>query len=229
MPDQSANTIDFYFDYISHNAYLAWHVLPALAVRHGCAVEPIPVLFAGFLQVYGQLGPAEIEPKIRWMNRDNLRKALNLGIPLNAPERHPFNPLFLLRLTAQLESAERRSELTGILLRGVWVDALDANDVDGVEAYLREHGFDAADLIAGVGSNAAKDAVKSNTDECISRGGFGVPTMIVGDEVFWGYDDLAHLEQHVSGADPLADYDTESYLSAWESCRRRGQHRRRSR
>ena len=228
MTDVPTKKIDFYFDYISHNAYLAWHVLPALAARHGCALEPIPVLFTGFLKAYGQLGPAEIDPKLDWMNRNNLRKALNLGIPLNAPERHPFNPLFLLRLTAQLASVEKRSQLIGILLRGVWVDALNANDVEAIARYLGERDFDARDLIAGVGSEAAKTAVRANTDECIARGGFGVPTMIIGEEVFWGYDDLPYLEDYVSGDDPLTTIDLDTCLSAWERCRARGEHRRRS-
>ena len=65
--------ITFYFDYISHNAYLAWCRLPEIAEKHGCSVNPIPVLFAGFLKKYGQLGPAEIEPKVEWMNRNNRR------------------------------------------------------------------------------------------------------------------------------------------------------------
>ena len=78
--------IDFYFDFISHNAYLAWHVLPELAQKHTCTLRPIPVLFAGFLKAYGQLGPAEVEPKLKWMNQNVLRKATELGIRLAPPK-----------------------------------------------------------------------------------------------------------------------------------------------
>lgn len=228
MTDSDKPTIDFYFDYISHNAYLAWHLLPDLAEKYGYTVRAVPVLFAGFLKAYGQLGPAEVEPKNAWMNRNNLRKAAMLGIPFNAPKLHPFRPLFLLRLTAQDMPEADRNRITGRLLYGVWVDALDPNDSDAVCAYLAEDGIDAKALIAGVTSDAAKSRVKTNTEEAIARGGFGVPTMVANGEVFWGYDDLIYLEPFLAGNDPLEGVDIECYLTEWEAARSQGQHRKRS-
>ena len=217
--------VDFYFDYISHNAYLVWHVLPALTEKYGYSVRPVPVLFAGFLKAYGQLGPAEIAPKLAWMNRNNLRKAAILGIPLNAPKLHPFNPLLLLRATAQEMSESDRCRVTGRLLRAVWVDAIDPNDTDSVHAYLAADGLDAASLLTGARSESAKTRLRTNTDEAIARGGFGVPTMLVDDEVFWGYDDLPYLEARLAGTDPLEHKDLEQYLAAWEAARTSGEHR----
>ncbi len=52
----------FCFDYLSPYAYLAWTRMPALAARHGRAVEPVPVLLAGLLNALGSVGPAEIPP-----------------------------------------------------------------------------------------------------------------------------------------------------------------------
>ena len=73
--------VRFYFDYISPNAYVAWTQLPALVRRHGAAIEPIPVLFAGLLEAAGRLGPAEIPLQMRWMWKNVCRKAALLGIP----------------------------------------------------------------------------------------------------------------------------------------------------
>ena len=187
MSGANKRQIDFYFDYISHNAYLAWHLLPAIATKYGYSVRPVPVLFAGFLQEFGQLGPAEIKPKILWMNRNNLRKATLLGIPLNPPKLHPFNPLFLLRLTA--------------------------------------HDFDAVALIAGTTKDAVKAQVRTYTNEAIASGCFGVPSMVVNNEVFWGYDDLSNLEAVLADADPLDKIDHVKYHSGWEAAYAAGQHR----
>ena len=224
----TSKQVDFYFDYISHNAYLAWHVLPELSARYGYTLRPIPVLFAGFLKAFGQLGPAEILPKLHWMNRNNMRKALTLGLPFAAPKKHPFNPLLLLRLCAQDMREELRSQLTALLLSGVWVDALDPEDPAAITAYLGARGCNVNDLIASAGSAAAKDAVRANTDEAIARGGFGVPTMIVDQEVFWGYDDLPWLERYLAGADPLARTDIADFEKAWSNARADGHHRRRN-
>jgi 2-hydroxychromene-2-carboxylate isomerase len=225
MAQRSDERIDFYFDHISPNAYLVWHVLPGLADKYGFELEPVPVLFAGFLKAFGQLGPAEIVPKFRWMNRNNLRKARILGIPLNPPKMHPYNPLFLLRLNAQPLAHDTRMQLTGVLLSAVWVDAIDPNDANAVSAYLDAQGLDGRALVEGASGDTAKAAVRANTDACIARGGFGVPTMIVGDEIFWGYDDLPYLEHLLADEDPLAGIDIDAVERAWSVCRAAGQHR----
>jgi 2-hydroxychromene-2-carboxylate isomerase len=225
VSDTNKKQVDFYFDYISHNAYLAWHVLPTMAEKYGYSVRPVPVLFAGFLKAFGQLGPAEIEPKIAWMNRNNLRKARLLGIPLNAPKLHPFNPLFLLRLTAQKMPESDRREITDCVLRAVWVDRVDPNDRDAIGACLTEANLDAEPLIAAADTDSAKALVRANTEEAIARGCFGVPTMVVASEVFWGYDDLPHLEGMLADRDPLKGTDIDQYLASWEDARSDGQHR----
>ncbi len=90
----------FYVDYISSNAYLAWLALPRLVAKYDIEIEPVPVLFAGLLEAHGQLGPAEVPAKILWMWKNNLRKAAQLGAPLNRPAYHPFNPLLALRASS---------------------------------------------------------------------------------------------------------------------------------
>src|SRR4051794_15124213 len=95
----------FFLDYISHNAYLAWHQAPALARKHGLTLTPVPVLFGAMLSHFRQLGPAEIPPKSRWMLWNVLRKARQHGIPIAPPASHPFNPLTPLRVTCAIDDA----------------------------------------------------------------------------------------------------------------------------
>jgi hypothetical protein len=118
-----SDAIRFDFDFVSPNAYLAWTRLPALAERHGRALEPVPVLFAALLEAHGQLGPAEVPPKIRWMTRNNLRKAAVLGVELNPPAFHPFNPILALRVSSLVLDPSRRRALIDALFRAVWFAA----------------------------------------------------------------------------------------------------------
>jgi len=105
----ASEAVRFYFDFVSPNAYLAWTQLPALAAQYGTAIEPVPVLFAGLLEAHGQLGPAEMPAKTRWMVRNNLRKAARLGVALNPPAFHPFNPLLALCARARCRWRPSRS------------------------------------------------------------------------------------------------------------------------
>lgn len=225
MTSTAQRRVDFYFDYISHNAYLAWHRLPGIAADAGFTVRCVPVLFAGFLKACGQLGPAEIPAKLAWMNRNNLRKAAQLGIPFNAPKQHPFHPLFTLRLSCQPMPEADRARVTGALLQAVWADGVDPNDHAAVTAVLDGAGLDGKTLVAGASSAAAKAALLANGEEALRRGVFGVPTMVVGDEVFWGYDDLDFLDMLLNGRDPLAGVDDSAFNAGWARARAIGQHR----
>jgi 2-hydroxychromene-2-carboxylate isomerase len=202
--DRSDRRLRFYFDYISSNAYLAWHRLPELARRFDLVVEPIPVLFAGLLEAHGQLGPAEVRPKALWMWRNNLRKAALLGIPLQPPRFHPFNPLLPLRVSSLPLDAEPRRALIDALFRAVWVEGLHPSEASVVASVAASVGLAGDEIVAAAGQPEVKSRLREQTAAAVAAGVFGVPTMIVGRELFWGYDDLPYLESHLSGADPAA-------------------------
>lgn len=195
--------IQFYFDYISSNAYLAWLELPKLAARYGADVVPAPVLFAGLLEAHGQLGPAEVPPKAYWMWKNNLRKAALLGIPLNPPAFHPFNPLLALRASSSPVDGAKRTALIDGLFKAVWVDGLHVSEASVVAQVGSEAGLDGPRLVAEAQEEESKTRLRAQTDEAISRGVFGIPSMRVGDELFWGYDDFPYLELLLAGKDPL--------------------------
>ncbi len=199
----SGKIIRFYFDYISPNAYLAWTQLPALAKRNGCAIEPVPVLFAGLLEANRQLGPAEVPAKMRWMWKNTLRKAAAIGVPLNVPAFHPFNPLLALRVSSLALDAKRRLALIDALFAAVWVRGLHIAEALVVERAATETGLDGGALLTGAQQPACKAELRKQTDQAIDEGVFGVPTMAVGDELFWGYDDMAFLQRFLDGTDPI--------------------------
>ncbi len=203
MTTLTSRTIRFYFDYISHNAYLAWTQLPPLARKYGFTIEPIPVLFAGLLGANGQRGPAEIPAKAFWMGKNLLRKTALLGVPLSPPAFHPFNPLLALRASSlPLDDAARHALIDALFL-AVWVRGLHVSDPAVVEQVASACGLDGAAVLAQATSAEAKDRLRRQTDTAIANLVFGVPSMAVGDEVFWGYDDFPYLELFLAGKDPL--------------------------
>ncbi len=197
-------TLRFYFDYISTNAYLAWLQMPTLGRRYGLLVEPVPVLFAGLLEAHGTSGPAETPAKAVWMFKNNLRKAALLGVPLNAPAFHPFNPLLALRATTAARDADECDALVTRLFEAVWVRGEHVSEPEVVERAAREVGLDGAALVAAASTDEVKAELRRQTDDAIARGVFGVPAMEANGEIFWGYDDLPYLELFLAGDDPLA-------------------------
>ncbi len=190
--------IRFYFDFISPFAYLAWTQLPALGAR----IEPVPILFAALLDAHGTKGPAEVPAKRRNLIHDVARKAQRLGVPIEVPFAHPFNPLLALRV-ACLPGTDQTAVID-TLFRAAWVERRDITDPAVVGALVGES------LVARAAE--AKPALRAQTDAAIARGVFGVPTLAIADELFWGTDALPDLARYLDGARVPAEW-----LARWES------------
>lgn len=171
--------IDWYFDPISPYAYLALHELASLPPL--ARVRMRPVLFAGLLAHWDNIGPAEIVPKRAWTYRFCAWQAMQKGIPFVCPASHPFNPLPWLRLATALagdHAAVRR------IFEAIWTTGEEAGDPTRAHALARELGVDPDSL----GDPAIKERLRAETDAAAARGVFGVPSLVIDEEVFWGAD-----------------------------------------
>ena len=174
-------TVDWYFDFVSPFAYLQSERLHLLGPK--TRIRYRPVLFAGLLAANGQKGPAEIERKRTFTYRFALWEARRLGIPFKMPHEHPFNPLPLLRLAI---ACDCEPDAVHAIFRFVWRDGrLPDLPIEWAELAADLRLPDADRRIA---EPEVKEQLRRNTDEAIARGIFGVPTLAVGDELFWGND-----------------------------------------
>ena len=191
--------ITFYLDFISPYAWLAFERLPEALDGLSYSVEYRPVLLGALLQQQGNPGPAGIPPKRDWTYRHVSWLGHSLGIPLQMPARHPFNPLPLLRqaLACSVDGRINRF-VAGTVLRHVWVgghDALDPARLDALAQALAPQlkpGMEPQDA-------AVKTLLRSNTDAAAARGVFGVPAFGVDDKLFWGLDALPMLRAWLEG------------------------------
>ncbi|MEK9722225.1 MAG: 2-hydroxychromene-2-carboxylate isomerase [Rhodospirillaceae bacterium] len=185
--------VTWYFDVISPFAYLQAMRLGDLPA--GVDLRCKPALFAGFLNHWGQLGPAEVPPKKVFIFRQCLWRAERAGIPLKMPPNHPFNPLRALRLC---EAASGDLSVVQSVFRSVWVDGDLPDSETGWPAMQAAAGV--ADADAKVNDPAIKAALLRNGETAIAEGVFGVPTFVVDGEVFWGDDAFEMLLDYL--ADP---------------------------
>lgn len=175
------STVSWVFDVISPFAYLAFHDLARLPPD--VELRFVPVLLAGMLSHFGQKGPAEIPSKRRFTYRFVLWRARQMGLPMRFPPAHPFNPLAALRLVVAAGSDRRAAS---VVLDAVFRDGRDLTDPQVIADLARELGL--ADAERAVSDPRVKQQLRDNTDWAISLGVFGVPTLVVGEELFWGHD-----------------------------------------
>jgi len=182
---------DWYFDFISPYAYFGFIRLERLSPR--LDIRYRPVLFAGLLKHWGQKGPAEIPAKRVWTYRWCTWWAAQQGIAFRCPAVHPFNPLPFLRLGIAAGNTPRAIRR---IFEAVWTTGADPADERTFRELARSLDVDPR----RVGEQAIKDALRVETDQAVARGVFGVPTLIVDDELFWGADAMDFIEAYL--ADP---------------------------
>lgn len=172
----------WYFDVISPYAYLQFTRLAELPAD--LEIEFKPVLFAGLLNHWGQKGPAEIDAKRRWTYRSCQFWADSHGVPFRFPAAHPFNPLHLLRLILACGS---QRDVVRRVFEQVWTTGADPADERQIAALAGSLGIEDLGRLA---APEVKDALRTNTEQAIAQGVFGVPTFVTDAEVFWGNDGL---------------------------------------
>ena len=193
-----SDAYDWYFDVMSPFAYLQWMRLrrdhPELALR------PRPLLFGALLNHHGQLGPAEIPGKRAFTYRFVSWEARRLGIALRFPPAHPFNPLAALRL---ILAADDTIAATDEVFAHIWRDGRAADSAAALKDVAATLGI--ADIDAAIARDDVKAALRTNTEEAIARGVFGVPTLCLDDAQFWGNDATQMALDYL--ADPAAFTD----------------------
>ena len=170
----------WYFDVISPFAYMQAMRLSDLPDDVTMALRP--VLFAGLLNHWGQLGPAEIAPKKTFTFQHSIWRAKRMGIEFKLPSKHPFNPIRALRLAVAM------NDMASIqtIFRTIWVQGEVPDDEDGWSAIQMALGIKDGD--ARINKPEIKSKLISNGEEALTAGVFGVPTIVANDELFWGDD-----------------------------------------
>lgn len=198
-----ARTLDFYFDYLSPYAYFSWRKLASFCEEHKLSLNPQPVVFGKLLDHWGQLGPAEIPPKREWLAKYCNRYAALHGFEMNPPKFHPFNSLTALRMSLTEVSGDQQQQVISAIFDAGWTQGKDLGDNNELILILNKLGLNGLAMNEKTQDISVKNILKTNTQTAIEKGVFGVPTMIIDGQLFWGNDQFEHMTLYVSGNDPL--------------------------
>ncbi len=180
--------LTFTFDVVCPYAYLASTQVEALAKRAGASLSWQPVLLGGLFNLLdGPSSPADSWPvgKREHNLRDLARQAELLGHPLSPPPEHPRRTVGAMRLLVAA-NPETRPALAHRLFEAYWKHGEDISDGEVLDRYATEAGVDPACRE----EPAVKEALRQRTQDAFDQGIFGVPTLGVGDEWWWGADRL---------------------------------------
>jgi 2-hydroxychromene-2-carboxylate isomerase len=191
-----SKTVEFYFDFGSPTAYLAHKRLQQLQAQYGFVIDYRPVLLGGVFKATGNMSPVAIPAKGKYMLEHDLPRFAGLyGVPLNFNPFFPINTLNLMRGAVAALQEGFFEPYIDALFDAVWVDGKDLGDLEVVKSVLESAGIDVDKVMTSIQDPAIKSALIANTEEAVERGVFGVPTVFLGSEMYFGQDRLQFVEQ----------------------------------
>ena len=187
--------IEFFFDCSSPWTYLAFHNLQPLAAELQVPVVWRPILVGG---VFNSVNPSvyaqrenPVPAKGAYMLKDlqDWARAAGLRIVM-PPSMFPVNSVKAMRGCIWLEPQGQLMQFASAVFEAYWALDEDISDDAVLANICARCGIDSAALIAGIQLPKIKHQLKANTDELVQRGGFGSPTLFIGDDMYFGNDRL---------------------------------------
>ena len=196
-----ARTVEFLFDFVSPNAYLAWYPLKDVVARTGASLTVTPVFLGGMHRLTGNAPPmirdAEVKGKVEYGMLEMQRFITKHGFDkYRLHPQFPFNSVTLQRMLQAVDS-EDRLRLVDALLPALWEQGVPVDDPAALGAVLTGAGFDPQTLLAATQDPGIKQALVDSTQNAVDRGAFGIPTFFVGEEMFFGKERLSQVEEEL--------------------------------
>ena len=195
--------IDFYFDIMSPFAYLARHRLEQIVQNYSCTVTYKPIDLAQAKLAVGNTGPSnrEMPVKLKYLVEDLKRWAGKYDVPFGFIGN--VNTALINKGVFYAEKHDRTVDYVREAYRVTWGESGAPDDVELLRKLALNFGWRPSDFLSFIESEEAEIAYKATINEAISKGVFGVPTMMIGEEMWWGNDRLFMVDEYLfSHAEP---------------------------
>lgn len=190
--------VDFYFDYGSPTAYLAWHRLIDVCERHNADINYCPILLGGVFKATDNRSPAMVPAKGRWLFDDVTRHASKYNIPFEMNPHFIINTLLPMRGAMWALNEGLIEDWNRAVFIATWAEKRNVSDPDELMSIATAAGLDAAAMASAVQQPEIKQQLIDCTNAAVERGVFGAPTMYTDNEMHFGQDRIDWIEAALS-------------------------------
>ena len=195
----AGHTVEFFFDYASPYAYFGSELVEAVCKRGKADLKWQPMVLGGIFQARETKALLYRPAQRDYMLGDLAALSEVHNVPYKPRTEFLFKSILALRCTLQVPQGPERAKAVHALFRAAWSGDKDLGDPAVTAAALSSAGLDGKALAAGADNPAVKDELKQLTEQALTRGVFGAPTMFLdGKKMFWGHDRLPLLEYYLT-------------------------------
>ena len=145
----------------------------------------------------GRSPPERAKRKIPLVRQDVQRFTRRMGIPFVPPPK-TTDPTHAGRGSLFAEEQGLLRPYVVEVMRAEWAEGKDIGEPEVLAEVARRIGLDEAGLAEAIQSEARQAQLDENAEEAERLGAIGVPTWIVGEDIFWGNDRIDFLEEHLT-------------------------------
>ena len=190
-----SKTVDFYYDYGSPTAYLAWTQLPAICAKHNATLNYQPILLGGVFKGTNNQSPVMIKAKGEWLLKDVERYARHYGVAYAMNPHFIVNTMPAMRGAMWAKSTGQLEAYNAAMYPAMWADQKDIAQPEVIQDVLSKAGLDATAMSEAIQQQDIKQALIDATNAAVEAGVFGAPTMIVDGEMHFGQDRLDWVDR----------------------------------
>ena len=190
-------TIEYYLSVVSPWSYLGHKRFCDIARDNSAEILYLPIDSSILFAKTGGLALKDRSPQRKRYRMQELRRwRSRLELELNLePQYFPTDSNLASRvIIGAIEAGHDVAELAYQLMRAVWVREEDVSETSVVVGAIERSGGSVDDLLAAANHSNVQDIIIENSEQAVSKGVFGVPSYVVGEEVFWGQDRLEFLD-----------------------------------
>ena len=190
-------TIEYYLSVVSPWSYLGHRRFCDIARENSAEILYLPIDSSILFAKTGGLALKDRSPQRKRYRMQELRRwRSRLELELNLePQYFPTDSNLASRvIIGAIEAGHDVAELVYQLMRTVWVREEDVSETSVVVGAIERSGESVDDLLAAANHSNVQDIIIENSEQAVNKGVFGVPSYVVGEEVFWGQDRLEFLD-----------------------------------
>lgn len=198
-----SKTVELIFDFVSPNAYLIWQPLRDVVKEANAGLDITPVFLGGMHKLTGNAPPFMRDAEVKGKN-DYAMLEMRRFIAKHQLTKYrmhpqfPFNSITLQRMLFAADQDGRAVQFIEAMLGPIWEEGIDFTDMEAMGAAMAAGGFDPGDLVARAGTDEVKQGLIDNTARAVERGAFGIPTMYVGEHMFFGKERLGQIAEELA-------------------------------
>ncbi len=194
--------IEFMYDFGSPNAYLAYKCLTGITQRFEAEVVYCPILIGGVFKATNNQPPmmafAGIPGKVEYMRIERARFLERYQIPFQFNPNFPVNTLNVMRAAVFAKEKLWETKYIEVVFDAMWVQGKDMSDLKVVAHVLTEADLPVDDIMNAMKDIDVKSSLAEMTGAAVARGVYGLPTLFLEKEMFFGKDSLSDLEWRLS-------------------------------